>query len=97
MLTTTKGELMLPGTLEWWHVVVSLCSGVLALGFTIFGRGFKSWSDRLAELSDRLDRRLTDIEDRMRHHEKGMTELHVSVERRVSWLEAKANGHSRKD
>jgi hypothetical protein len=62
----------------------------------MFGKGFRAWSERLEDLSERLDRRLTDIEDRMRHHERCMTELPVTVERRVTWLEAKSNGHTLK-
>jgi hypothetical protein len=90
---------MLPGTLEWWHIVLgfaSLAVTALSYGLSMFGKGFRAWSERLEDLSERLDRRLTDIEDRMRHHERGMTELHVNVERRVTWLEAKSNGHTLK-
>jgi len=78
--------------LEWWHLVIGISSTLIGIGLSIFGHGFKSWSNRLADMSERIDRRLLDIEDRIKHHDDRFHQLHVSVESRVSWIEAKING-----
>ena len=98
---------MLPGSLEWWHVVVGIASTVIGLGLAVFGRGFAAWSTRLNEMSDRFDRRLSnmeeasekrwgDVERKMELHNSRIHDLHIQVERRVTYIEAKINGNMSK-
>lgn len=94
---------MLPGSLEWWHIVLGIAATIIGLGLSIFGRGFTAWSNRLSEMSDRFDRRLSNMEDasekrwaavehKMEQHNSRIHDLHIQVERRVTFIEAKVNG-----
>lgn len=94
----------LPGSLEWWHVVVGLASTLIGIGLSVFGQGFKAWSSRLNEMSERFDNRLAsmeeasqkrwnDVERKMEHHDRRIHDLHIQVERRVTFIEARLNGH----
>ena len=88
-----------PGTLEWWHIIVSISASIVGLGLVIFGKGFTSWSNRLNEMSERFDRRRThmektfndrqdELEKKMLTHENRIHDLHIQVERRVTFIEA---------
>jgi len=90
-------------TFEWWHGVVTVSATLIGLGLTVFGRGFSAWSNRLNEMSDRFDRRLREMDaasekrwsevyTKMDSHEKRIHDLHINVERRVTFIEAKLNG-----
>lgn len=88
-----------PGTLEWWHIIVSISASIVGLGLVIFGKGFTAWSNKLSEMSERFDNRLShmektfnerqdDLEKKMVLHESRIHDLHIQVERRVTFIEA---------
>ena len=75
--------------LEIWHLVVAMSSLFIGTGMAIFGSGFRAWSDRLDQMSARIEGRLKHIEEKMVDFEHRFHQLHVDIESRVSWIEAK--------
>jgi len=91
--------------LEAWHIVISISSALVGIGLTVFGKGFTAWSGRLDNFAERVDRRLGEMDDsskrrwlevekKMTAHEDRLHALHVQVEKRVTFLEAKLNGRN---
>lgn len=91
---------MLPGTLEWWHVIVSILGIVLTFSMRAFGNAFKQWADKLeafqATINSRLGHmeqefatRMTHMESKFNNHEERVHKLTLHVERRVTWIEAR--------
>jgi len=91
--------------LEVWHLVVSISASIVGIGLAIFGRGFTSWSnrlkdmgkdfhDRLVHMEEKQDRRWDEVERKMERHEKRMDELHVTTERRITYIEAQMRFHT---
>ena len=85
--------------LEAWHLVL----GLVGIGLSLLAWGFAAWSGAVKDMGSRLEQRLTrmeanseqrwsDIAARMESHEGRIHDLHIQVERRVTYIEAKING-----
>jgi len=91
---------LLPGSLQWWHIVVSIFAVIFTIATNSFGKAFRQWADKLDNftvlVNSRLDKmenevanRLMHLEERYAQNEKRYHELAVQWERRVTWVEAR--------
>lgn len=90
----------LPGSLQWWHLIIGMAGTITGVGLAVFGRGFAAWSARLKEMAAQFDKRLqlmdsasehrwNEVRTRMAETDRKIHDLHVQVERRVSYIEAR--------
>jgi hypothetical protein len=91
--------------LEGWKIALGVVGLCVSVALTFVGWGLTAWSKRLDTMADRIDKRLShmeeagerrwsDIERKMDRHETRIHDLHVQVERRVTMLEARFVAHN---
>jgi signal transduction histidine kinase len=92
---------LLPGSLEWWHIILSILLLVITLALRavkVFGDSFARWADKLdafqASINARLTAmeqdfamRMTDMQVKFQLNEDRVHNLTLRVERRVTRLE----------
>lgn len=91
---------ILPGSLEWWHVLFSIVGIAFTVAVKSFGVAFKHWGDKLDDFQDGVNKRLehmesnvanriSALENKFNTNEEKWHRLTLHVERRVTWIEAR--------
>lgn len=90
---------ILPGTLQWWHIIVSIFALVFTMTTSSFSKAFARWADKLEHMSTSLNARLDKMENDAKYRldrldasfaetERKLHILIVEWERRITWIEA---------
>jgi hypothetical protein len=90
---------VLPYSLEWWHIILSIGTLAIGLGLKAFAGGFRAWADKLESFKNSIEarmehmekefaNRMATMESKFTQHESRVHNLTIHVERRVTWLEA---------
>lgn len=91
---------LLPGSLQWWHLLLTMAAIVLTFGMKAFSGAFREWAEKLDVFQHAINNRLThmehdlvsrmsSMEKKLDRHEERVHDLTIRVERRVTWIEAK--------